>query len=295
MVQPDDNTPPEVPHNLSGTIDSLGVVRLNWKQNIEPDFLGYRVFKSNLKDDEFVQITFEPIANSSIIDTINIKTLNKKIYYKAQSFDKRYNPSPFSEILELKRPDIVPPTQPVFTNFIVNDTTVKLAWETSKSEDAKVTLIYKKEVENSEDWKLLLEAPLPQNTFSDSTGEYGKSYLYTILTVDTSGLESKPVEPLQVSIGEEVVKPAITKFYGAVNREEQYIELAWRYNAKNIKEYILYKAQEQQPLTMYRVLPHTAKKFVDKKLSPNTKYRYMLQAIFNSGAKSPLINTELTY
>lgn len=295
MVQPDDNTPPEVPTNLLGRVDSLGVVRLNWKQNTESDFLGYRIFKSNLKDDEFVQITFEPTAKNSITDTINIKTLNKKIYYKIQAFDKRYNPSSFSEILELKRPDIVPPTQPVFTDFFVSATKVKLTWETSKSEDAKVTLIYKKELGSTEDWKLLAEVPLPQNTFNDTANAYGKSYIYTLLTVDTSGLESKPTQPLQVSIVEAELKPSITKFSGLVNREERYIALAWKYNVENVKEYILYKAEEAQALTMYKVLANTAKKFIDKKLSPNTKYRYMLQAIFNSGAKSPLIDTELTY
>ncbi|CAM1352443.1 fibronectin type III domain-containing protein [Tenacibaculum halocynthiae] len=295
MVQPDDSTPPATPTLLSGTIDSLGVVKLNWKQNTEVDFLGYRVFKANLKTDEFTQITFEPTPFSNFIDTVNIKTLNKKIYYKIQSFDKRYNPSGFSDVLELDRPDIVPPTSPVFSSFKTDKGKVNLNWITSTSKDAKVTMLYRKEHGAGLQWQLIAELPLPQNKYVDATGIASKTYLYTILTVDNSGLESEPVTPLKIKVLDNLSKPSIDKFTGEVNREQKFIQLNWNYKQVNVSEFVLYKASEGKRPTMYKVFKSKTKKFRDKNLLINTKYTYILQAVFTSGVKSPLKKIELNY
>lgn len=295
MVQPDDSTPPAIPLELTGSIDSLGVVQLKWKQNTEVDFLGYRVFKANLKDDEFTQITFEPIPNSTIIDTVNIKTLNKKIYYKIKSFDKRYNPSEFSQVLELKRPDIVPPTSPVFTSFKTKGTKVKLNWVTSTSNDAKATLLYRKEAKRGLSWELIKEFPLPINEYTDVSTVVGKTYMYTIITVDESGLESEPITPLKISISDTAPKTPITRFNGIVDREQKFIKLDWKYNENNVQEFILYKGEAEKSPTMYKVLTAKDNSFLDKNLLINTKYTYLLQAVFNSGAKSPIKKIQIIY
>ncbi len=295
MVQPDDSTPPAIPSLLNGTIDSLGVVRLQWKQNVEIDFLGYRVFKANLKTDEFTQITFEPIPQSSIIDTVNIKTLNKHIYYKVQSFDKRYNPSDFSEVLELKRPDIVPPTPPVFTSFNTDKGSVSLNWITSKSEDAQFTNIYRKEKGVEASWELLASIPLPGTEYIDKKGIPNKTYLYTALTTDESGLESEPISPLKITIVDNSPKPIIDRFDAEANRIENYIQLKWTYKYPNVKEFKLYKAQEGKKPTLYKVLAFNTDNFKDKNLLINTKYSYLLQAVFSSGSKSPLKKIEINY
>ncbi|MFT7900247.1 hypothetical protein VBY74_09710 [Tenacibaculum ascidiaceicola] len=295
MVQPDDSTPPAVPTMLNGTIDSLGVVRLQWKQNTEIDFLGYRIFKANLKTDEFTQVTFEPIPNSVFIDTINIKTLNKKIYYKIQAFDKRYNPSEFSEVLELNRPDIVPPTAPVFTSFKSDKGRVEIKWISSTSNDAQSTVIYRKEKGVKEPWQMLKSLPLLQNKFIDETGIVGKTYLYTALTIDESGLESEPIAPLKITVLDNSPKPSIERFTGYVNREERYIELNWNYKETNTKEFVLYKAEEGKKPTMYKVFKADTNKFKDRNLLINTKYTFLIQAIFESGAKSPLNKIEINY
>lgn len=295
MVQPDDNTPPALPTLLKGTIDTLGIVRLNWKLNTEQDFLGYRVFRANLENDEFIQITFKPIANSTIIDTINIKTLNKKIYYKVQSFDKRYNPSGFSEVLALDRPDIVPPTQPVFTSFKSEKGKVNLNWVASTSNDAKSTMLYRKEKGVTATWELLVAVPIGKNSFVDETVLSGKVYLYTILTLDESGLESEPITPLKISVSDDKAKMPINKFTGAVDREIKNIRLNWTYKATKVAEYVLYKGAEGQQPTMYKVFDGKKKNFIDKSLVVNTKYIYLLQAVFESGAKSPLKKIELNY
>ncbi len=295
MVQPVDDTPPATPVLLTGTIDSLGVVQLQWKQNTEVDFLGYRVFRANLENEEFTQITFKTIPQSTITDTINLKTLNNKIHYKVQAFDKRYNPSGFSEVLALKKPDIIPPTPPVFESFNADHGVVKLEWTTSSSLDAVKTSVYRKEKGTDTPWELITDVNLPEGGFVDELAVPGVVYLYTLVTVDESGLESEPITPLTISLPDNQPKPGLDKFNALVNRESEQIVITWKYNQPKVLEYILYKGEEETKPTMYKVFGVDTTKFIDKKLTINTTYTYLLQAVFVSGAKSPIKKVEVEY
>ncbi|WP_103072665.1 fibronectin type III domain-containing protein [Aquimarina sediminis] len=295
MVQPIDDTPPVAPLGLTGVIDSTGVVQLNWTANTEADFLGYRVFRANIENEEYTQITFRTIPDSKITDTINIKTLNGKIYYKVQAFDKRYNPSDFSEVLMLKKPDIVPPTKPVFKSFKADQGVVKLYWIRSSSIDAIKTLVYRKEKGKEDPWQLITEADYPQDEFSDITAQPGITYLYTLVTMDESGLESEPVTPLTISLPDNKPKPEIDRFTAIVNREEKKIALTWKYKPSGVMEFLLYKAEEGKQPTLYKVFDKSQSRFTDKQLIVNTKYTYLLQAVFGSRAKSPIKKIEVEY
>lgn len=295
MIQPVDDIPPAIPVGLTGVIDSTGIVRLDWNANVEADFLGYRVFRANIEEEEFTQITFRTIPKNRIIDTVNIKTLNGKVYYKVQAFDKRYNPSGFSEVLMLKKPDIVPPTKPVFKSFKADQGVVELYWITSSSIDAIKTLVYRKEKGSDVPWQLVAETDLPEDKFIDQTAKPGISYLYTLVTMDESGLESEPVTPLSISIPDNKVKPEIDRFVAVVNREEKQIALNWKYKPAEVIEFLLYKAEEGKQPTLYKVFTNSENGFTDKKLTINTRYSYLLQAVFNSRAKSPIKKIEVEY
>ncbi|MEW7277095.1 hypothetical protein ABW636_00695 [Aquimarina sp. 2201CG1-2-11] len=295
MVQPVDDTPPATPVQLTGTIDSLGVVQLQWQQNTEVDFLGYRVFRANLENEEFTQITFKTIPKSTITDTINLKTLNTKIHYKVQAFDKRYNPSGFSEVVALKKPDIIPPTPPVFESFNADHGVVKLEWITSSSMDAVKTSVYRKEKGTDTSWQLITDVDLPEGGFVDESAIPGVVYLYTLVTVDESDLESEPIAPLTISLPDNQPKPALDKFNALVNREAEQIVITWKYNQPKVLEYILYKGEEETKPTMYKVFDASTTKFIDQKLTINTAYTYLLQAVFTSGAKSPIKKIGVEY
>ncbi|NMH85949.1 fibronectin type III domain-containing protein [Flavivirga algicola] len=295
MVQPDDAIPPLDPRGLIGEIDSTGVVTLQWTKNLEPDLLGYRVFRANLEGEEFTQITFKPIPQNTITDTIPIKTLVKKVYYKVQAFDKRYNPSGFSEILELKRPDIIPPTPPVFTKFKTEGGKVFLNWIPSSSEDATKTLIYRKEKGKAEDWQLIADKDISIKSHADTYVKESTHYLYTLLTMDESGLESEPVRPISISTPTSKVKPEISRFTATTNRELKHILLSWNYREKGVTEMQLFKAKEGEQPTLYRVFENDEKQYLDSDLLINTSYTYLLQAVFDNGSRSKMTKEEIKY
>ena len=294
MVQLTDAIPPAVPTELRGSIDSKGVVELQWKKNIENDFLGYRIFRANLEEEEFTQITVEPIAKNTFTDTVKVKVLNSKIYYKIQAFDKRYNPSDFSEVLMLKKPDLIPPTQPVFKTFKTENNKVELQWITSSSQDAVKTLIYRKEKAAQTPWQLAGAIPIVERSFEDTAVSCGITYLYTMVTIDESGLESKPIVPLTITLPKGKI-PEIDKLNAFVNSQERSIRISWKHNGSQVVEYSLFKAGEEEKLTLYKVLDGATATFIDTKLKINTAYTYGIQALFKNGSKSFIKTITIEY
>ncbi|MEM6966701.1 MAG: fibronectin type III domain-containing protein, partial [Bacteroidota bacterium] len=124
----EDKEAPEPPMGLEGTVDTAGIVTLKWRRGAEVDLKGYYVYFSNAKKDVFTNLTNKPIAANEFRDTITLNTLTKKVYYRVAAIDRRGNYSKFSQFLELKRPDIIPPAAPVFKNYQVLDDGISLAW-----------------------------------------------------------------------------------------------------------------------------------------------------------------------
>src|SRR5690606_14798467 len=158
FVQTVDSIPPAKPIGVIGIIDSLGVVSLKWEANTENDILGYRVFRGNVQNEEVSQLTIDPIEENTFVDTVQIKSLNTKVYYQIGAVDQRFNMSGYSEKIELKKPDVVLPSFPIFSNYKVSNGTVILKWINSTSDDLKWHKLFRKNIngENSE-WELVFE------------------------------------------------------------------------------------------------------------------------------------------
>jgi fibronectin type 3 domain-containing protein len=154
LVQLADSIPPAPPAGLKASVDSTGMVTLRWTKNTELDLLGYRVFRSSFKNSEFGQVTVSPVRSEGLRDTVNIKTLSSKMYYKITAVDNRFNTSLFSETIELELPDVIPPVPPVLTGVKAKAGGVALTWRNSSSEDVVEHHIYRKH-QYSTEWSLL--------------------------------------------------------------------------------------------------------------------------------------------
>jgi uncharacterized protein len=107
LVMAHDVEPPARPRELSGTIDSSGVARLQWLDNTEPDLAGYRVFRADWRGSELAGITPDPLPTASFIDTVDLRSGNEWVYYQVRALDQRGNESPFTPVLALKKPDLL--------------------------------------------------------------------------------------------------------------------------------------------------------------------------------------------
>ena len=294
LVQLADTTPPEAPTILEGKIDTLGIVKISWKQNVEKDLLGYRVFRGFTKEEEPSQITISPITQNQFIDTVEVKNLNAKVYYQIVAVDKRHNHSSKSEVLVVEKPDLIPPIAPVFKDYKVQEGKIILHWVRSPEEEVKHVLLRKNITEKSE-WKMVLTTQDTIKSFTDTELENNHVYRYKIKAIDKANLSSKPSSPLTIKAVSLKTNEAVKGFNYLVNRQTHEIELFWRADEKKVAEYTIYKQLKGKSLSTWKVLPSKIKKIIDTEVSPNETYIYHIRAILVDASYSKVKKVEINY
>ncbi|MFB9110658.1 fibronectin type III domain-containing protein [Flavobacterium gyeonganense] len=287
LVQPVDSIPPSKPIGLKGVIDSLGIVKLTWTANKEKDLLGYRIYKGNTPHEEFTQITVSPHESITYEDKVQIKNLNPKVYYKIIAVDNRYNMSDFSEVLIIKKPDVIPPTSPIFSNFEIKEGAVFLEWVNSQSEDVVSHQIYRKE-NDQKDWTLILDTKNKEEKFQDKTVVEGNTYRYAIFAKDESNLTSKASPEVAMFVPKYSVMPAIKGFFAQVNKTTNTIDLSWEYANTEVNSFEIYKASDTEALQLIQVLNGKIKRLSDPTITINTNYKYGIRAVFKDGRTSKM-------
>ncbi|PXY46021.1 fibronectin type III domain-containing protein [Flavobacterium hydrophilum] len=287
LVQPVDSIPPSRPEGLKGIIDSLGVVKLSWTANKEKDLLGYRIYKGNTAQEEFSQMTVSPHESIAYEDKVQIKNLNPKVYYKIIAVDNRYNMSDFSEVLIIKKPDVIPPTSPIFSDFEIKEGAVFLEWVNSQSEDAVSHQLYRKE-NDQKDWTLILDTKNKEEKYQDKTVVEGNTYRYAIFAKDESNLTSKASPEMAVFVPKYSVMPAIKGFFAQVNKTTNTIDLSWEYANTEVNGFEIYKASDTEPLQLIQVLNGKIKRLSDPTITINTNYKYGIRAVFKDGRASKM-------
>jgi hypothetical protein len=282
-----DATPPAVPQEFSGYIDSTGLAHLSWIVSDELDLNGYYLFKGYFEQGELAMITPDPLPGPTHIDSVNMVVGNEWVYYQLRSVDTRGNGSGFTPLLKLKKPDVYPPAPPQFTRVDNDGRQVVLEWTTSPALDVVSYALYRQAVGEESDFGLILTF-----TQADFLGRYvdtlvqpGLTYRYTLLATDDDGLESQPSKPVSVKLTDYDVREAIEAFTLAVDSDGR-IRLDWVYDEVPI-QYYLYKATDDEPLSLLKVIDGKARSYLDEGVKKESTYRYLLQALFKNGATSP--------
>ncbi len=287
-----DSIPPSPPKGLVGSIDSTGLVTLHWKLGDEIDLAGYMVYFTNSADHVYSTVNEAPLADTVYTDTIQIKTLTRKIYYKIKAVDTRWNYSEYSEVLELTRPDIIPPTSPVFTKYKLTEDGITLEWIPSSSNDvagynleiyADNELMRKVYIEKRDSLKLY--------QFTDKNMHTGKLYTYIAFTVDESGLRSAPSNPINIKAVNFRPKESINNLTASINEADRFVQLDWSYlGESNVKRFILYRAVEGSSFVTYKSLAPTDKTFKDSMIRKGIRYEYSIKAVYDTGKQTPFSN-----
>lgn len=294
FVQAVDSIPPVAPIGMTGTVDTLGVVQMSWTANTERDLLGYRVFRGNLEQEEFMQLTVAPIEKTSFIDTVQIKSLNTKVYYKIVAVDKRYNMSPYSEMLTLKKPDVVPPSSPIFKTYSVSTEGISLKWINSSSEDVSTHQLYRQNTNEAVKGWLPIFTTDTISSYIDKNIENGVSYRYAIFAEDESGLQSNPSTPISVT-SQNTKEEGLKRLNAVVDRLRGNITVSWKQPAEDVVEIIMYKSKKEEPPVLFKQLPGTVKEVVDTAVSPNNTYIYQVKTVTKGGGHSPIQTKEVIF
>ncbi|MGL5890038.1 MAG: fibronectin type III domain-containing protein [Bacteroidia bacterium] len=286
LVQLADEQAPAVPQNLKGTVDSSGVVRLNWDAVKDADMRGYRVFRCNSLQEEFVEITTQLITENQFRDSITTQTLTRNVFYTVRAVDRVYNNSENAKTAQLKRPDKIAPVAPVFLSAVHNDSAIVLKWIRSNSSDVREVKLIRTAGRQPETVVKTMQAADTATVFTDANAAAGADYIYKLVCTDSSGNSSTAVSP-QV-IFRPRIRPAVKDVNVQLNAEKKQVEINWTAPSEAVDRYIIYRASENQPLRTYETLPGNVKTFTDKQISPGNEYQYRIKAIYKNGAESVL-------
>lgn len=288
MVQLEDSIPPLPPQSLKASISDKGIVSLSWQSNKENDLFGYRVYRANYKDEEFSQITVSPQKEASFQDTVSIQTLTDKVYYKITAVDNRFNPSGFSEVLTVNRPDVLPPAPPVFTRFKSTENGIELYWSASPSEDVVKHELWRKDPAAKMD-VFLKEMP-PTDTvhqYVDVAARPGVLYEYVLVAYDDAGLKTFNAQPLRLKRPDTNLKSAPEHVVASADRTNKLVMLTWQYAVPDVDKIMIYRARGEDPITLFKSTP-AALTFQDRNVEMDMTYRYRVQAVFKNGSQSKL-------
>lgn len=289
MVQLIDSIPPKAPHNLEAKVDKGGQVTLVWQKNSDVDLLGYKIFRSNFRNSEFGQVhAAKAIMDTSYIDSIPIYTLTEKIYYKIQAVDRHYNPSEFSNIVELERPDVIPPVPPVLQSISTNEQGMLLEWVLSPSSDVVQYQLYRRS-KGQEQWSLQagFAAVDSVTAYLDTTTVPNQLYQYTLLCRDDAGLESVPAKPRTMRQYEQKILPAVQNLQARVDAQRKAVVLTWDYAETAVKRYVIYRKVNDELWSTWRKAPQNI--FIDKEVKPGNRYAYRIKPVLY-GAKGAVIS-----
>lgn len=287
-----DSIPPGIPTGLRGTIDSTGVVKLAWNLGPESDIIGYRVLRANDPKHEFSQRTPKPWKDTTFVDTVNIMTLTRYVYYRIAAVDKRYNHSEMSPILALKRPDKIAPEPPVFLEVAVSDSSVRLVWAPSTSEDVRSLILYRKAA-TEKSWKQLVSLRPSDRFYVDRDVAQTVTYQYQIEAIDSVGLHSGFAVPVQGRPYDTGMRPAAENLTATYDAKSGSITVRWQYKTNRKEKYwfVIYRAYARPQVVQYRSVEESARMFKDSNLSGKGVYRYAVKVMTATGAESPLSST----
>ncbi|MDA3816720.1 MAG: hypothetical protein PF486_05040 [Prolixibacteraceae bacterium] len=288
-----DTIPPSVPQNLSGIIDSAGKVTLTWDLGPEKNITGYRVLRANAPDHEFLQLTGHVHPDTVFIDSVNINTLTRYVYYRIAAVNNRFQHSEMSGMLKLRRPDVLPPDEAVFHDVFVTDTCVNLKWYCSGSDDVAGQNLYRRDKPGS-DWDLLASLEPGVSFYTDSDVLTHVKYYYTLTSVDSSGLVSNEAFPVAARPYDTGYRQAIENLDAQYNDEDKTVLLEWSYKPLTDERFwfVIYKSINGGNYKLYKAVDGDERNFVDKfPTVGESGYGVMVKT--SSGGMSDMVKTTL--
>jgi hypothetical protein len=287
LVQPVDTIPPAVPVGLTAVADTSGVVRLSWQANSDKGSFGYRIFRGQTAEEELIPLNDIAHRSTEFVDSIDLWSLNRSIFYAITALDERYNQSDKSPVIEVKRPEVIPPTPPFIREVRVEDGRNIVVWVSGGESTLAGYYVYRQSSSNIERGFELIEIidGAEINEYTDSNIENNRTYIYHVRSRSEGGLLSEPSPDFRVTA---VNRSAITATPPVFDATPQGAEIRLSWNISNVDtiNIQLYKKAGDNSFGLMREgLPATGE-IEDTEVMSGMRYEYML--VVRSGSASPV-------
>ena len=243
-----DSIAPAPPTGLAAAIDSNGLINLRWDLGPEIDLTSYQVYFSNDKEEVFTNRSKDYVKDTTYQDSVTLQTLTEEIYYYVVAFDASFNESEPSEIVTVKKPDVVPPVAAVFADYKNSDSAIFIRFIPSTSADV-VSHILERRTDSSP-WSELTTLASGLSQYTDTTVVDGQYYEYRLTAIDDSDNRTPSSKNLRLRASGPLFLQTPTNF--SADRKGKEVKLSWEY--KNSKEiyFIIYRKVGEDPLLSYK-------------------------------------------
>lgn len=281
-----DTIPPTKPTGVEAVVDTNGIVSIKWKASPDSDVEGYKVFRANSLNEEFVQINQEFAIETAYSDTINLRTLSKNVFYAIAATDHNYNNSLLSNPIAVRRPDTIAPVEAIVTQLDVKLDGIHVQWIPSTSDDVSVSsLIRFSDLSNDKPDTIFSFKPSESvSKFADTLLVPGNGYYYAVVVFDSAGnyaVSNKVYQLFESGFRKKIA------FSGAeADREKKNVTLKWQYAEKDVEKFVIYRSGAKSPMTAVAVVPANVFTYTDTDLHMGNVYEYRIKAVFSNGAQS---------
>lgn len=276
FIQLVDSIPPMAPVGLKGSMNSNGIVTLDWTANSEPDIAGYRVFYTTDKYMSYTNLTNKPITDNHFEYEFPLNWLNRNLYFTVVAEDIFYNYSDYSDTIAIKMFDTIPPTPAVFRSYESTDSAICMEWVNSSSSDLMATRLVRTDGANAD---TLLSFKDEHNQFCDASAKSDKRYEYTIVSIDSAG--NKSLSNTIAATGKH--KPYNVTLKVKFDAGRNAMLLSWDTGCERQAGAYIYKAANGGKLYLYKTVAGSENTFVDRDVEINRPYSYCVKVKLENG------------
>lgn len=275
LVQKVDTIPPAVPVGLTAIADSTGCVRLSWQPNSDADIYGYRIFRGQTEGEELIPLNDVAVRETAFVDTVNVRSLNSHVYYAITALDERYNQSDLCPIIEVRKPEFIPPTPPFIREIKVMNGKNEICWVSGQESTLAGFDVYRRAAQDTLFEKIAGIEGAEINSYEDMQVVNNQEYTYQVKSRTVGGLVSDASPEYRVkAINKTDGKDVKTQFTLTPQRGK--VEISWATSATDIISIQLYKKSEGATFGLIKEGMEPTGKWIDKALAPSFKYQYML-------------------
>lgn len=233
---------------------------------------------------ELIPITDLAIRKTHYTDSVNINSLNSKVYYALTSLDERYNQSEQSKIIEVTKPQALPPTMPVLTKATAEIGKNIIEWVSGGEPHLAGFIVARTDEDGKSEQKVQRIENPAATKYEDSDIESGKSYIYQVMAYAANQVYSLLSGPMKIkTLVKEDEKDAI-KFDLVIVPEG--IAIKWDIPYKDIISVTLYKLDATNTKFLYREGLPVSGEFVDADILQGKENEYML--VIKAKAHKPI-------
>lgn len=162
MIRITDMKPPHAPLGLKAkasiegieTGNPVGLIRLEWNAISDDDIDYYEIAFANDTTHLWMDLKHGSVSDTVFVDSVALDVNQKYIYYKVRAIDYSTNIGEYSDILEVIRPSLIPPTAAHLDSAWVDSLGISIRWIASDEQQVAYHKVYRR-LEGTTDWNLI--------------------------------------------------------------------------------------------------------------------------------------------